>query len=106
MFRYTADVLSLTNFVDRIYPIEPGKKDTTDPDMSTSYLDIHLEIDSEGWLRTKLYDKRDDLYIPIVNFLFICSTFPAAAYEVYISQMIRYSRACGSYQVVLGRGCC
>jgi hypothetical protein len=48
MFRYTDDVLSLTNFVDRIYPIEPEKNDTTDPDMSTSYLDLHLEIDRGG----------------------------------------------------------
>jgi hypothetical protein len=106
MFRYTDDVLSLSNVVDRIYPIEPEKKDTTDPDLSTSFLDLHLEIDSAGRLRTKLYDKRDDFNIPIVSFGFIRSTFPAAAYGVYISQMIEYSRACGSYQVVLDRGCC
>jgi len=35
---------------------------------------------------------------PIVNFPFICSNIPAApACGVYISQLIRYSRACGSY---------
>ena len=56
-FRYIDDVLSLNNsrfgdFVDRIYPIELEIKDTTDTDRSASYLDIHLEIDSEGWLRT------------------------------------------------------
>ena len=28
--------------------------------LSASYLDLHLEIDSEWRLRTKLYDKRDD----------------------------------------------
>jgi hypothetical protein len=40
-----------------------------------------------------------------VNFPFICSNIPAApAYEVYISQLIRYSRACGSYQDFLDRG--
>jgi hypothetical protein len=53
-------------FVDRIYPIELEKKDTTDTDMSASYLDLHLEIDSEDRLRTKLYDKRDDFNFPIV----------------------------------------
>jgi hypothetical protein len=74
--------------------------------MSTSYLDLHLEIDSEGRLRTKLYDKRDDFNIPIVNFRIMRSTFPAAAYGIYITQMMRYSRACGSYQDVLDRGCC
>jgi hypothetical protein len=100
--RYIDDVLSLSNarigdFVDRIYPIELEIKDTTDTDRSTSYLDLHLEIDSEWWLRTKLYDKRDDIIYPIVNFPFICSNIPAApAYGVYISQMIRYSIGCGS----------
>ena len=72
-------------------------KDITDTDTSASYLDLHLEIDSEGRLRTKLYDKRDDFNFPIVNYLFICSNIPAApAYGVYISQLIQYSRACGS----------
>jgi len=34
-----------------------------------------------------------------VNFPFICSNIPEAPeYGVYISQLIRYSRACGSYQ--------
>ena len=56
-------------------------------------------------LRTKHYDKRDDVNFPIVNFPFICSNIPAApAYGVYISQMIRFSRACGSYQDFLDRG--
>ena len=109
-FRYIDDVLSLTNsrfgdFVDRIYPIELEIKDTTDADRSASYLDLHLEIDREGRLRTKLYDKRDDFNFPIVNFPFICSNIPAApAYGGYISQMIRYFRACGSYPIFLDRG--
>jgi hypothetical protein len=34
----------------------------------------------------------------MVNFLFACSYIPAAhVYGVYISQLIRYSRVCGSY---------
>ena len=46
---------------------------------------IHLEIDGEGRLRTKLYDKTDYFHYPIVNFPFICSNFPAApTYGVYI----------------------
>ena len=67
---YIYDVLSLNNsrfgdFVDCIYPIEPEIKDTTDADRSASYLDLHIEIDSEGRLRTILYDKRDDLIFPL-----------------------------------------
>jgi hypothetical protein len=54
---------------------------------------------------TKLYDKRDDFNFPIVNIPFICSNIPAApVYGVYISQLIRYCRACGSYQDFLDRG--
>ena len=87
------------------YPIELEIKDTTDTDISASYLDIHLEIDSEGRLITKHYDKRDALNFPIVNLPFICSNIPATpAYGVYISQLIRYSRACSSYQDFLDRG--
>ena len=109
-FRYIDDVLSLNNsrfgdFVDRIYPIEFEIKNTTDTDRSASYIDLHLAIDSRGRLRRKLYDKRDDFNVPIVNFPFICSNFSTApAYGVYISQMIRYSGACCSYQDFLDRG--
>ena len=50
-FRCIDDVLSLNNsklsdFVDRIYPIELKIKVTTDTAMSASYLDPHLQIDS------------------------------------------------------------
>ena len=69
-FRYIGDVLSLNNsrfgdFVDRIYPIELEIKDTTDTDRYASYLNLHLEIDSDGRLRTKLYDKRDVSIFPL-----------------------------------------
>ena len=106
-FRYIDDVLSLNNsrfgdFVDRTYPTELEIKDTTDTDRSASYFDLHFKIDSEGRLRTKLYDQRDYINFPIVNFPFICSNI--SAYGVYISQLIRYSRACGSYQDFLDRG--
>ena len=95
----------LGDFVDRIYPIELEIKDAIDTDRSASYLDLQLDIDSEGRLRTKLYDKTDDLNFPIMNFPFICSNIATPpAYGVFISQMIRYSRACGSYQDFLDRG--
>jgi hypothetical protein len=51
---------------------------------------------SKWWLH--LHDKRDDFIFLIVNFPFIHSTIPAAhAIGVYISLMIGYFRACGSY---------
>jgi hypothetical protein len=43
------------NYVDSIYtPIELVIKDITNTARSTSYFDIHLEIDSKGRLRKKL----------------------------------------------------
>ena len=51
-------------FVDRNYPIE--LKDTTDRARSVSYL--QLEIDSDDWLTTKLYDKWESFNFLIVNF--------------------------------------
>jgi ribosomal protein S24E len=61
-FRYIDDVLSLNNsrfgdFVDRIYPIELEIKDTTDTDRSASYLDLYLEIDSEGWFLARIKEQ-------------------------------------------------
>ena len=104
-FRYMDDVRSLNismfgDFVDRIYLIELEIKDTTDTDRSASCVD----------LRTKLYDKRDDFNIPIVNFPFICSNIAAAlAYGVYIyiyiSQMIRYELVV-PIRISLIDGCC
>jgi len=80
-FRCIDGVLSLNNsgfgdFVDRIDPIELEIKDVTDTDRSASYFDLHLKNDSEGRVRTKLYDKRDDCNFTIVNFPFICSNIP------------------------------
>jgi hypothetical protein len=58
-----------------------------------------------GSFKNKLYDKRNDFNFHIVNFPLIWSNIPAApVYGVYISQLIRFSRACGSYQDFLDRG--
>ena len=89
-FRYIDDLLSLNNsrfvdFVDRTYPIALEIKDNTDTDMSASYLDLHLEIDSEGRLRTKLYDKRDDVIFPLRNFHLHIATFQHHLHMKYIS---------------------
>ena len=49
-------------------------------------------------LSSKLYDKRDDFDFPIVNCPFMSSNIPSCpAYGVYISQLLRYLRACTKY---------
>ena len=72
-------------------------KDTTE---SASYLDILLNIDSNGRLTPSLYDKRDDF--DIVNFPFLCSNIPLS--PAYISQLIRYARAYFAYEDFTKRG--
>ena len=92
------------DYVDRIYPSELEIKETTDSSSSASYLDLYLQYDQNGRLTTKLYDKRDDFDFPIVNFPFLDSNIPASpSYGIYMSQLIRYSRACSRYQDFLDR---
>ena len=107
-YRYIDDVLSLNNstFSDHlhsVYPDELDIKDTTESSHSASYLDLLLEIDNTK-LCTRLYDKRDDFNFTIVNFPFLESNIPASpAYGVYVSQLIRYARACSTYTDFLSR---
>ena len=55
-------------------------------------------------LLTLSFIKRDDFTLPIVNFTFIGSDIPASSvYVVYISQLIRYCRACVQYRDFLDR---
>jgi hypothetical protein len=51
------------------------------------------------------YDKHDAFDFAIVNFPFLCSNIPLSpAYGVYISQLIRYARACFAYEVFSKQG--
>ena len=72
--------------------------DTTESSTSASYLDLLLSIGRDGQLHTSIYDKRDDFNFNITNFPFLSSNIPtSSAYGVFISQLIRYARACSSY---------
>jgi hypothetical protein len=81
-------------YLHLIYPNELEIKDTTDTQKTTSYLDIHFEIDNGRRLKTNFYVKRDDFTFPIVDFPFISSN---------ISLLTRYFRACDQYSDFLGR---
>ena len=108
-FHYMDDVLSLKNsrfgnYLHLIYPNELEVKVTNDIQKSASYLDLHLEIDNGGRMKTKLYDKNDDSTLPIVNILFISSNIPALpAYRINISKLVRYSGACAHYSDFLDK---
>ena len=108
-YRYIDDVLSINNpdfenYLGQMYPPELEIKDTTESNTSASYLDLLLSIGMDGQLRTSLYDKRDDFNFHITNFPFLSSNIPSSpAYGVFISQLIRYARACSSYECFILR---
>ena len=107
-YRYIDDVLSINNpdfkNLGQMYPAELEIKDTTESNTSASYLDLLLSIESDGQLRTSLYDKRDDFNFNITNFPFLSSNIQSSpAYGVFISQLIRYARACSSYECFILR---
>ena len=53
-------------------------------------MDLHFSI-SDGFVNSKIYDKRGDF--DIVNFPFLYGDVPrSTSYGVYISQLIRFSR--------------
>ena len=55
-------------------------------------MDLHLSI-SNGFVSSKIYDKRDDFDFDIVYFPFLDGDIPRApSYGVYISQLIRFAR--------------
>ena len=69
-----------------------AKKTQDVSDAEASFLDLHLSI-SDGFVKTKIYDKRDDFDFDIVNFPFLDGDVPrSASYGVYISQLIRFAR--------------
>ena len=87
-----------------MYPAELEIKDTTESTTSASYLDLLLSIGRDGQLHTSICDKRDDFNFHITNFPFLSSNIPSSpAYGVFISQLIRYARACSSYECFILR---
>ena len=73
--RYLDDLLNIDNnffdsMVNRIYPSELQLNKANISDAEASFLDLHLSI-SDGFVKTKIYDKRDDFDFDIVNFPFL-----------------------------------
>ena len=101
--RYIDDLISADNkrfkeYVPKMYPKELILKQTNQNDKEAEYLDLSVKIKDDGNIVTKLYDKRDDFNFDIVNFPHLDSNIALApAYGVYISQLVRYSRACYNY---------
>ena len=82
----------LDSMVNRIYHSELQLNKANCQTPRPYFLDLHLSI-SDGFVKTKIYDKRDDFDFDIVNFPFVDRDVPrSTSYGVYISQLIRFAR--------------
>ena len=90
--RYLDGLLNIDNnffdsMVNRIYLSELQLNKANVSDVEASFLDLHLSI-SDGFVKTKIHDIRDDFDFDIVNFPFLDGDVPrSASYGVYISQL-------------------
>lgn len=97
--RYLDDLLNIDNIyfehmIGKIYPKELQLNKANATDTEAPFLDLFLTI-SDGTISSKIYDKRDDFDFRIVNFPFLDGDVPRnMSYGVYISQLIRFARAC------------
>ena len=95
--RYPDDLLNIDNpyfegMVNRFYPPELQLIKANTSDTKAPFLDLHLSI-SNGFVSSRIYDKRDDFDFDIVNFPFLDGDVPRSTSNgVYISQFIRFAR--------------
>ena len=96
----------LEGMVNQIYPNELQLNEASISDTEASFLDLHLSI-SNGFVSSKIYNKRDDFDIDIVNFPFLDSDVPGRpSYGVYISQLIRFVKVCSHVKDFNARNKC
>ena len=96
-FRYLDDLENIDSpyfesMVNQIYPpeLQLNKDNTTDTE--APFLDLNRSI-ANGFVTSKIYDKRDDFDFDVVNFPFLDGDVPRrASYGVYILQLLRFAR--------------
>ena len=100
--RYLDDLLNTDNpyfegMVNQIYPPELQLNKANISDTEAPFLDLHLSV-ANGFVSSKIYDKRDDFDFDILNFPFLDGdVLRRASYGVYISQLIRFARDCNHF---------
>ena len=91
--------------ISQICPSELQLNKANTSDTKAAFLDLHLSI-SNDIVSTKIYDKRDDFNLEIVNFPFLDGDVPrSTSYGVYISQLIRFARASTNVASTLAINC-
>ena len=97
--RYLDDLLNIDNpyfegMVNQTYPPELELYKANTSDTEALFLNLHLSI-SNGFVSSKIYDKRDDFDFDIVNFPYLDGDVPRRpSYGVYISQLTIFARVC------------
>ena len=86
--RYLDDLLNIDNpyfegMVNQFYPSDLQLNKANTSDTEVPFLDLHLSI-SNGFVSSKIYDKRDDFDFDIVNFPFL-AMFHVVLLMEYIS---------------------
>ena len=94
--RYLDDLLNIDNtfFDSMVNPINPSELQLNKANVSdteATFLDVYLSI-SDGFVKTKVFDKQDDFDFDIVNIPFLDGDIPRSTYGVYISQLISFAR--------------
>ena len=89
--RYLDNLLNIDNpyfegMANQIYPLELQLNKANTSDTEDPFFDLHLSI-YNGFVSSKIYDKRDGFDFDIVNFPFSDFDFPRRlSYGVYSSQ--------------------
>ena len=79
---------------EEIYLPELQRNNANTTDTEAPLSNLHLSI-ADGFVSSKIYDKRDDIDFDKVNFPFLdCDVPRRASYGVYISHFIRFARVC------------
>ena len=101
--RYLEDIFNINNpFFYTLFPFKYRKElslnKTKESNLSAPVLDFDLSTNN-GIISSKIYDKRDDFDFAIVNYPHLDGDIPhSTSYGVYISQLIRFARACSSVE--------
>ena len=82
--------------VNQIYPSDLQINKANTSDTEAPFLDLYLSI-SNGFVSSKIYDKRDDFDLIQLTSPFLDGDAPLLpSYGVYISQLIRFARVCSN----------
>ena len=98
--RYLDELLNILNsyfegVVNQIYPPEQELNKAKTTYTETPFLNLNVSV-ANGFVSSKIYDKRNDFDFEIVNFpgFFYDDVPRRSPYGVYNTQLIRFARVC------------